>query len=214
MSHALTLSNNQFNSNGFWSVALQNTPCPSANFVCLFDQNGYDLTDLEILYSQVNGGWHSIHRNKMHVALKQPWFTQDQTLEGPVLNHSLLFERKGYSGSALEQLKLWANENPLIWKVAKYRPKWGLDFSLDFVSRSGNVFEILHYEFDGFNYDEVQHRKEFLDKHLLSIDWQDAAESLLRNKDKWFYLDFFAQSLWKCTYFGVGPERFKMVAWA
>lgn len=214
MSNTLNLSNNQFDSNGYWSVPLQTADCPSADSVSLFDQNGYDLTDLEILYSDVNKGWHSIHRNTMHVALKQQWFTQQETIEGPVLNHSLLFERKGYNGLALEQLTLWANKNPLIWKVAKYRPKWGLDFSLDFVSRSGDVFEILHYEFDGFNYDEIQNRKEFLDKHLLSIDWQDAAVCLLRLKDKWFNLDFFAQSLWKCTYFGVGPERFKMVAWA
>ena len=215
MLHDLILSKNQFNSEGWWHCAIAVDECPCSSSVNLFDQNGYDLSDLEIEYSKYNGGWHSQHRNHTHVALKQSWFEQslDATV-GPVLNHSLLFERKGYKGAALEQLTQWTTINPLIWKVVKYRPKWGLDFSLDYVSSHGDVFEVLHYEFDSFDYNEIQERKEFLDKHLLSIDWVDAAQTLLKRKDEWYTLDFFAQSLWKCNYFGVGPERFKMVAWA
>lgn len=215
MTQVIKLSHYQFDSNGWWINPIKYDDCPSSSAVSLFDQNGYDLTDLEILYSKANTNQHSEHRNYTHIAIKKPWFEPvSKSICGPVLNHSLLFERKGYAGAARKQLEQWAKINPLIWKVAKYRPKWGLDFSLDYVSDDGDVFEILHYEFDSFSYDEVQGRKEFLDQHLITIDWQDAARHLLNHKEEWYTLDFFAQSLWKCNYFGVGPERFKMVAWA
>ncbi len=48
---------------------------------------------------------------------------------------------------------------------------------------------------------------------LAAIDWQDAGQQILSKKDQWHHLDFFAQSRWKCDYFGVPEERFKMVAW-
>ena len=37
----------------------------------------------------------------------------------------------------------------------------------------------------------------------------------LRNRgiDEWIGLDFQAQSAWKCDYFGIEHERFKLVAW-
>lgn len=213
MQQEITLSSSGFYKNPYWSKSIELETCPSANMLDLFDQNGYDLCELEICYSVINDNRHSIHRNHTHVALKFPWFTQNTCVEGAVLNHSLLFERKGYNCDALVQLEGWAKTNPLVWKVAKYRPKWGLDFSMDYADRDGNVFEILHYEYDGFNLNEIQDRKDFLDKHLLNIDWNHAAKCLLNRKSEWYNLDFFAQSLYKCNYFGIGPERFKMVAW-
>jgi hypothetical protein len=48
---------------------------------------------------------------------------------------------------------------------------------------------------------------------LLAIDWDEAAEQILKHKAEWHHLDFFAQSAWKCNYFGIPRERFKMVSW-
>jgi hypothetical protein len=125
-----------------------------------------------------------------------------------------LFERKAYSGAALEELQFWAKTNPLVNKLIALRPKWGLDFSMDYVDRSGNAFEVLHWEYDGFDYDEVQVRKLQVQAKLATIDWDDAAEQIFKHKDEWHHLDFFEQSHWKCDYFGIPRERFKMVAWA
>ena len=203
-----------FEKNGYWKSPISLVDPPGPGSVELFDQNGYDLSPLEIMYSHANNGWHSIHRNQVHTALKRPWFVQDQLDRGAVLNHSLIFERKGYAGPALDQLTSWAVENPLLWKVSKYRPKWGLDFSIDYAGVDGEVFEILHYEYDGFDHDEVDHMKRQLEPILMSIDWNDAAISMLKRKDEWHGLGFFDQSDWKCQFFGIGPERFKMVAWS
>ena len=151
------------------------------------------------------------HRYKQ--TLKKDWFTQDAKTTGAVLNHAYLFERKGYLGDAAVQLNGWATINNTLYKVSKYRPKWGIDFSMDWVDHLGNVFEILHFEFDGFNYNEIQNAKEQLESKFLSIDWEDAGKSLLARKSEWHHLGFFEQSDWKCNYFGIMPERFKMVAW-
>ena len=93
------------------------------------------------------------------------------------------------------------------------RPKWGLDFSMDYVDRTGNAFEILHWEYDSFDYEEICVVKEFAELKIQSIDWADAAKNLIKYKDEWHSLDFFAQSDWKCNYFGIPKERFKMVIW-
>ena len=202
-----------FDKDGYWRSSIDLANCPGPESVDLFDQNGYDLCPLEIMYSHANNGWHGLHRNHTHTALKKPWFVQDQQDRGAVLNHSLIFERKGYSGPALDQLTSWAVENPLIWKVAKYRPKWGLDFSIDYVGIDGEVFEILHYEYDGFEHDEIDHVKHHLEPILSSMDWNDAAVSMVKRKEEWHGLGFFEQSEWKCRFFGIGSKRFKMVAW-
>jgi hypothetical protein len=39
------------------------------------------------------------------------------------------------------------------------RPKWGMDISVDYADDQGNVFELLHWEYDGFNVDEIADKK-------------------------------------------------------
>lgn len=208
----LDLTNNQFNPRGFWDRPLESLNAPAAHELALFDQNGYDLTDLEQRYAEANLASAHAHREHRH-AIKTPWFTQQERVEGAVLNHSLLFERKGYRGEALRQLEHWAQANPLIYKIIRMRPKWGLDFSMDYADRAGNVFEVLHWEYDGFDYAEVAERKRQLEVKFAATDWDDAAARILKQKDQWHHLDFFAQSDWKCNYFGIVKERFKMVIW-
>ena len=204
----------QFDKNGYWCQPIAKlTFLPTAEDVELFDQNGYDLTRIEQHYASSNDTDFARHRSHI-VALKKPWFAQpEHVIEGPVLNHSLLFERKGYSGAALKQLQHWAHALPLLHKIIAMRPKWGLDFSMDYVDREGNAFEVLHWEWDSFDYDEIQRVKSQVEPKLLNTDWADAAKQLLKRKSEWFDLDFFGQSDWKCKYFGIVKERFKMVIW-
>jgi hypothetical protein len=212
MTH-LQLINKTFDTNPYWTVALPHTANPGTSSIELFDQNGYDLSPLEIAYSSVNNGWHSLHRNHTHIALRKPWFTQPPTDRGAVLNHSLLFERKGYAGDARAQLENWARECPVLWKVARIRPKWGFDFSIDWCDVEGNVFEILHSEFDGFDCTEVDEQRQWHEEKFNAIDWCHAAQQMLKRKHEWHDLEFFEQSEWKCEFFGIGKERFKMVLW-
>lgn len=210
---SVVLTNNKFDSNGYWDKPVEKIVyIPTPEDVALFDQNGYDLTDLEKHYAYSN--WNKPKKHREHrVALKQSWFTQDYKIEGAVLNHSLLFERKAYAGAALDQLRRWARDLPLLYKVIAMRPKWGLDFSMDYADRDGNVFELLHWEYDGFDYEEICAVKDAIEPKILAINWDDAAKDLIKYKHNWHHLDFFAQSAWKCNYFGIPNERFKMVIW-
>ncbi len=209
----ISLTDNQLDPNGYWDKPVEKIVyIPTAEDLALFDQNGYDLTDLEKHYAYSN--WCKPKKHREHrVALKQPWFTQEYTVEGPHLNHSYLFERKSYTGAALEELQYWARDLPLIHKLIAMRPKWGLDFSMDYVDSKGNAFELLHWEWDCFNYEEICAVKEKIEPILLSIDWHQAAEDLIKYKDNWHSLSFFDQSDWKCNYFGIPKEQFKMVIW-
>lgn len=207
------LSSNKFNPNGYWHNPVSKLLFePAPEDLYLFDQNGYDLTKLERRFANENLTTLELQRDHRY-AIKHDWFTQEAAIEGAVLNHSNLFERKAYAGKALAQLQQWADKLPLVHKVISIRAKWGLDFSMDYVDTAGNSFEILHWEWDSFDYSEIQDVKAAIEPMLTNIDWASAASDLIKYKQQWHHLDFFAQSDWKCNYFGIPKERFKMVIW-
>ena len=208
----LTLTGAMLNPIARWSIPLSKSFTPLHYHVDLFDQNGYDLTEIEKYYARVNYEEVKSHRSYHH-ALKYNWLTQQHKEEGAMLNHCLLFERKGYDGEALVQLQQFADKYPIFWKIIKMRPKWGFDFSMDYCDREGNAFEVLHYEFDGFDFNEVEDKKHEYEKFFLSVDWNDAGKEILKRKDEWISLDFFGQSDYKCKFFGIDKERFKLVIW-
>lgn len=210
----LTLTDNKFDANGYWDKPVDKvTFIPLKDDIDLFDQNGYDLTIIEQHFARSNNTKYTWHREHIR-CIKHDWFTQAHKIEGAVLNHSNLFERKGYIDKALDQLHYWARDLPLVNKVAALRPKWGLDFSMDYVDRNGNAFEVLHWEWDSFDYVEIECIRKIIEPRLQAIDWDDAAQEILKHKEEWHHLDFFAQSRWKCKHFGIPEERFKMVAWS
>ena len=210
----ITLVNNQFNPNKTWSIPLEyDLPASIQHpeWLDYFDQNGYRLTKLESHYAGANG--YSTVNHRYEVCLRQDWFTGDKVLTGPHLNHAYLFERKGYEGAALEQLKEYVKENNLVSKLIKYKGKWGVDFSIDYVDSEGNSMELLHFEYDSYNLNEVQEIKGKVEEILSIVDWNWTAGLILEKKNEWIDLEFFEQSKWKTDFFGLPAERFKQNAW-
>lgn len=208
----MILTDNKFYTNPNWHTALNIKDfIPGPGWVGLFDQNGYKLTSLELLYAKANKQEPVKHRQED--TLKKDWFTQEERSTGAVLNHAALFERKGYEGVALEELERWAKQNNLLYKLCRYRSKWGVDFSVDYVDADGNVMEIFHFEYDSYYLAEIEAIREKVEQVVLNIDWEDAAKVLLKRKSEWHSLDFFGQSDWKCAFFGLPKENFKMLAW-
>ena len=209
----ITLSKNNFNPNPYYTLPIDlDDSIDLKSTIDTFDQNGFDLTDLEILYAKKM----DLDIKKVrhtHFVLKDDWFTAEPTDRGCHINHAVIFERKGFSGAAKEQMIELADKCPLIHKVLQIKPKWGLDFSVDYADAQGNVFEVLHWEWDTFNFEEIQQKKKQMDIFLLSQDWDKMAKQLLDRKEEWYKLGFFEQSDYKTKFFGIEKERFKMVIW-
>ena len=222
----LTLTDNKFIENPHYTRALRQeieTETWYNNlwaYVDKFDQNGFDLTKLEEFYAKKNAHTFSMVRPGRN-ALIQDWFLEENqehsrakgATTGPHINHAYLFERKGFGGEALIQMERFANKCNLVHKVLQMKPKWGLDFSIDYVDKRGNVFEVLHWEWDTFNYEEVIEKKKHMEDWLVTVDWNEAASKMLDRKSEWHHLGFFEQSDWKTRFFDIEKERFKMVIW-
>ena len=178
--------------------------------VDLFDQNGYHLTQAEQVFLSKNG-FRPIER-RHEDCMRYDWLVWDKR-DGAHINHSDLFERKGFRSVALEQIEYLAKENnPMLYKLVKMKPKWGIDISIDYVSPDA-VFEVFHYEWDAFEYDAVINMKGVIEEFVLNQDWDDVAKTLWKKRDEWYHLDFFDQTKWRTDYFGLSPEKFKNVIW-
>jgi len=210
----ITLTNNQFHKNKTWDKPLEYdfpVSIQHPEWIEMFDQNGYRLTKLESYYAGVNG--HPVTNHRHEVSLRQDWFTDDKLLTGAHLNHAYLFERKGYSGEALEQLKEYAKKNNLVNKLINYKGKWGIDFSMDYVDALGNAMEILHFEYDSCDLKEIEEVKAKAENIIKGVDWEVAVRYMMIRKYEWINLEFFEQSKYKTDFFGLPAERFKMNAW-
>ena len=185
----------------------------SPQWVELFDQNGYRLTLLEQEYSHANDQAYVLHGDER--SLRKVWMKHQEGIitSGAHINHAFLFERKGYSEAALEQLVEFAKGNNLINKLVNYKGKWGVDFSMDYVDSLGNSMELLHFEYDSCNLMEIEEVKERVEGVVSKVDWEFATKTILERKDEWNNLEFFEQSKWKTDFFNLPAERFKMNAW-
>lgn len=206
----MKVSKNELHKEGYFIDPVFNTEIlKDPKSVDLFDQNGYHLTKAEQVFLPHNG-YKPIER-RHEDCLRYDWFTWDKRT-GAHINHSDLFERKGFASVAKEQLEAFAEINPMLYKLIKMKPKWGIDISIDYVSKDA-VFEVFHYEWDSFEYDAVIEKKAEIEEFVLSRDWDKEAEKLWGIKDEWYYLDFFDQTQWRTDYFGLSPEKFKNVIW-
>tara|TARA_B100002019_G_scaffold290857_1_gene309513 strand:- start:1871 stop:2500 length:630 start_codon:yes stop_codon:yes gene_type:complete len=207
----MTLTDNKLHEQGYYldptdEIEVLKDP----NCVDLFDQNGYHLTKAEQAFLSKNG-FRPIER-RHEDCMRYDWFVWDKR-NGAHINHSDIFERKGFKSVALEQIEYIAKENnPMLYKLVKMKPKWGIDISIDYVSKDA-VFEVFHYEWDAFEYDAVMKMKEVIEKFVLDQDWDDVALKLWEKRDEWYHLDFFDQTKWRTDYFGLQPEKFKNVIW-
>ena len=206
----MILTDNKLNKKGYFTEPTLNIDVLiDKNSVDLFDQNGYHLTKAEQAYLKYNG-YKPIER-RHEDCLRYDWLVWDKR-EGAHINHSDLFERKGFDKDAKKQILEISKINPMLHKLIKMKPKWGIDISIDYVSENA-VFEVFHYEWDSFNFNAVIDKKGEIEEFMLKNDWDDIAKTLWNKKDEWYNLDFFEQTQWRTDYFGLSPENFKNVIW-
>lgn len=206
----LHVKNNIIDPVGYYSKPC-NEEVLSQDPTYLMAPNGFSLTELEIALVKANGGK---FYSSSDLAQKQDWLALiDPAIEGVVLNHSMLLYRRAYNGDAALQLWNLAKKDPRIHRVLQQRPRWGLDISLEYILSDGTIFEIIHWEFDTDNWEQIESLRVKYEPLLLSIDWEYGAKELLKRKSEWHHLGWFPQSKYKCDFFGLVPENFGQVLW-
>jgi len=195
-------------------VGYYTKPCDesqlSDNPTDLMDPNSFDLVELEIALVKANTG--DIYSER-YPSEKADWFRQDETRFGVVLNHSNVLYRRAYDDEAREQLLRLAVLDGRIHRVLQQRPRWGLDISLEYISHQGDMFEILHWEYDSDNYNEIEELRQRYEPVILNTDWEDGARHLLKRKTEWHHLHMKEQNKYKTDYFGFVEENYGRFLW-
>ena len=116
----MILSGNTLHSEAYFIDPTQDLEAlKDINSVDLFDQNGYHLTVAEQAFLVTNG-FRQVQR-RHEDCMRYDWFTSNKR-DGAHINHSDLFERKGFSSVAKEQLTYVAEEyNPMLYKLIKMK---------------------------------------------------------------------------------------------
>ena len=167
-----------------------------------FDKDGYEVpTPLEHLHYEIN----NVELNReiqFHIAPVQEWYYDiEQSEHGLVLDHCMLLTRYAFGGEAREQIKEVCKNRPILQKLLNIKPKWGIDFSLDYVTHD-IVMEVIHIEQDFDNVESAYEAKQRLEHIIDNTDWFDGAMRLYQRKDEWENLSSDDHSDYKAQFLG------------
>ena len=167
-----------------------------------FDKDGYEVpTPLEHLHYEKNNVF--LNREiQYHIAPVQEWYHDiEQSEHGLVLDHCMLLTRYAFGGEAREQIQQVCQHRPILQKLLNIQPKWGIDFSLDFVTHE-IVMEVIHIEQDFDSVEEAYDAKQRLESIIDNTDWYEGAIKLWKRKDEWENLSSDDHSDYKAQFFG------------
>jgi len=163
-----------------------------------YDKDGFELNQAEQkFYAAMN---HPIQYDCLnHRCWQEPWFELETKDSNLILDHSIFLCRASYEGEAESQLKELKSTVPTADYLLRTRRKWGFDFALDAVSE-GTVYEVLHVEYDNYEYEDFKNRMIMFEYTVRHTDWCDAADRIWNLRDQWQNLTGFDQNHWKAEY--------------
>ena len=185
--HDVTLMSNPVCRNAAPAVAVEDFQ--------YYDKDGFELSRAEQKFYLANSL--PLHDILNHRCWQEPWFELEARENDLILDHCMFLCRASYEDLALRQLEDVKKTIPTADLMIRTRQKWGFDFALDAVADDGTVYEVLHIEYD--NYDFITFREQMLmfDVKVRHTDWQDCAKRVWAQRDEWEYLSGFAQNDWK-----------------
>ena len=155
-----------------------------------FDREGYQLNKIEKAFHEVNDVFihtedrmaRRVSENSLDVVL-QHWFTQIKDHPNIFIDHAHILHRFGFAGDALDQLINESNVYPKLNKLVFTKPKYGLDFAIDWIDE-GQVVELFHIEMDVRDYNKFKDIVEKLEMFIQSTDWNHAAKKFIDKKSE------------------------------
>jgi hypothetical protein len=163
-----------------------------------YDKDGFELNLAEQkFYSAMNFPINNPILN--HHCWQQPWFELERSDLDLILDHSMFLCRCNYEREAAEQLKKLKDTIPFADYLLRTKRKWGYDFALDAV-RDGTTFEVIHVEYDCNDFDRFRNHMLNFEWTVRHTDWQDCADRIWQQRDKWQHLQGFDQNHWKAEY--------------
>lgn len=204
----ITLTNNTFTDNRVTSAV--DMAMPSVADLKYFDKDGFELTPVEAIFYQHNGI--PLGHHLRHTCSQIDWFKQDSVDRGAIVDHSMLLYRSGFEGDAREQVKEWAATHPVFIKLLHVKPKYGIDFDVDWIDEQGPV-ELFHLEWDHSDVIAVGAMKVKVEGWLMSMDWEDAARRLRAKKNEWQHLPAMDQNDWRARFFGFNRSESVLKIW-
>lgn len=160
-----------------------------------YDKDGFELNKAEQKFYQANG--FPIIDCLNHLCWQEPWFELEGNNKKLILDHSMFLCRARYGEKALEQLEKSKKAVPAADLIMRTRQKWGFDFCLDAIADDGTVYEVLHIEYDNYDYMTFSDQLLMFDYKVRHTDWYDCAEQIWQKRDEWQHLSGFAQNDWK-----------------
>ena len=162
-----------------------------------YDKDGFELNRAEQkFYSSMD--YPIKHPILNHVCWQEPWFVLDH--DKLILDHCMFLCRASYDELAVEQLQQVKSVSYLADYLLQTKQKWGFDFALDAVSLDGTAYEVLHIEYDNYDYQEFKYQLEKFERIIQTTDWVSAADSIWNTRELWNHLIGFEQNHWKAQY--------------
>lgn len=164
-----------------------------------YDKDGFELNIAEQkFYAAMD---YPIFSNILnHSCWQEPWFELQDNVPELILDHSMFLCRCNYERDALEQLLEIKKTLPIADYLIRSKRKWGFDFALDALADDGTVYEVLHIEYDNYEYDHFKNRMINFEWTVRHTDWLDAAHRVWSQRDQWQNLAGFDQNHWKAEY--------------
>lgn len=164
-----------------------------------YDKDGFELNQAEQKFYAAMGHpiWHEILN---HHCWQEPWFELERSDLNLILDHSMFLCRCNYEHEAYEQLLELKKSVPTADCLLRTKKKWGFDFALDAVADDGTVFEVLHVEYDNYDYEIFKDRMLGFEWTVRHTDWVECAQRIWKKRDQWQSLTGFDQNHWKAEY--------------
>ena len=171
----------------------------SADDFRYYDKDGFELNQAEQHYYRMMK--YPIDNGILnHHCWQEPWFELKDKNTNLKLDHCILLHRCNYTEYAEHQLNKITHNIPEANWLLNTPQKWGFDFALDAVNEQGQIYEVLHIEYDRYNYNVFIEQMNIFEHGIQNTDWIDAAKKIWNCRDEWKDLKGFAQNDWKANF--------------